>query len=223
MQYPLNKSEKGRCLNEKSITEKYAYICSYGSLYRRYGLFAYKLVANSGDWVDQHYNYHIAGTDGLAKAGTIYDRNGNILAQSVDGKRVYNENQSVRTSLLHTIGDNSSNISTALQSRYRSQLIGYNLIWGLNMPDSLRKGNDINLTVDADTCAAAYDVLSGYGKDGACVVYNYKTGEVICSVSTKAYDPEAPPEITEENEKTTRVCILTILFLQPMRPVRFLR
>lgn len=63
------------------------------------------------------------------------------------------------------------NISTALQSRYRSQLIGYNLIWGLNMPDSfLRKGNDINLTVDADTCAAAYDVLSGYG-NGACVVY----------------------------------------------------
>ncbi len=88
------------------------------------GFFAYKLVANSGDWVDQHYNYHIAGTDGLAKAGTIYDRNGNILAQSVDGKRVYNENQSVRTSLLHTIGDNSSHISTALQSRYRSQLIG---------------------------------------------------------------------------------------------------
>ena len=59
------------------------------------------------------------------------------------------------------------------------------------MHDSLRKGNDINLTVDSDTCAAAYDVLSGYGKDGACVVYNYKTGEVICSVSTKAYDPEA--------------------------------
>ena len=32
------------------------------------GFFAYKLVANSGDWVDQHYNYHIAGTDGLATA-----------------------------------------------------------------------------------------------------------------------------------------------------------
>lgn len=31
------------------------------------GFFAYKLVANSGDWVDQHYNYHIAGTDGLAR------------------------------------------------------------------------------------------------------------------------------------------------------------
>lgn len=164
------------------------------------GYFAYELVANASDWIDQPYNVHIAGSDGLAKAGTIFDRNGVILAQSVDGKRVYNENKSIRTSLLHTIGDNSSNISTALQSRYRSQLIGYNLVWGLNMPDSLRKGNNINLTVDADTCAVAYDALAKYDKNGACVIYNYETGEVICSVSTKAYDPEAPPEITKDNE-----------------------
>ena len=50
------------------------------------GFFAYKLVANSGDWVDQHYNYHIAGTDGLAKAGTIYDRNGNRSEERRVGK-----------------------------------------------------------------------------------------------------------------------------------------
>ena len=33
------------------------------------------------------------------------------------------------------------------------------------------------------------------------VVYNYKTGEVLCSVSTPTYDPMDPPEITEDNEK----------------------
>lgn len=83
---------------------------------------------------------------------------------------------------------------------YRSQLIGYNLVFGLNMPESLRASHDIKLTVDSATCAAAYDVLAAYNKKGACVIYNYKTGEVICSISTMAYDPQAPPEITEGNE-----------------------
>lgn len=164
------------------------------------GLLAVEMIMDADDWVDQPYNAHIAGNGGLAQAGAVYDRNGNTLAQTVDGQRVYNENESVRKGLLHVVGDNSLNISTAVQSMYRSQLTGYNLIWGLNMPQSLRKTNDINLTVDAQTCAAAYDVLAGYDKKGACVIYNYKTGEVICSVSTFSYDPQAPPEITKENE-----------------------
>lgn len=159
-----------------------------------------KLVMNADDWVDHAYNAHISGEGGLGQAGAVLDRNGNILAQTIDGKRVYNESESVRKSLLHVVGDNSLNISTAAQSMYRSELTGYSLIWGLNMPQSLRKTNDITLTVDSASCAAAYDVLNSYGKKGACVVYNYKTGEVIVSVSTFAYDPQAPPEITEENE-----------------------
>ncbi len=165
------------------------------------GYLTFQLVTNADDWVDQAFNAHISGEGGLEQAGTIFDRNGTVLAQTVDGVRVYNENESIRKSLLHVVGDNSLNISTAAQSMYRSQLTGYSLIWGLNMPQTLRKSNDLTLTVDADTCAAAYDVLNSYDKKGACVVYNYKTGEVICSVSTFAYDPEAPPEITEDNEE----------------------
>ncbi len=163
--------------------------------------FVYELITSADEWVDQPYNAHISGSGGLEQAGAIYDRNGTPLAQTVDGKRVYHENDSIRKSLLHVVGDNSLNISTAAQSMYRSQLTGYSFIWGLNMPQSLRKANDLTLTVDADTCAQAYDVLSSYDKKGACVVYNYKTGEVICSVSAKGYDPQAPPEITKENEK----------------------
>lgn len=162
------------------------------------GYFTFLLITNSSDWVDQAYNGHISGSGGLEQAGSIYDRNGNVLAQTVDGQRVYNEDQSVRTSLLHVVGDNSLNISTAVQSMYRSELVGYNFLWGVGMPDSLKIKNDIKLTVDADTCKAAYDVLGD--RSGACVIYNYKTGEIICSVSTKAYDPEAPPEITDENK-----------------------
>ena len=162
--------------------------------------FCVELVINADDWANQPYNAHISGNGGLEQAGAIYDRNGVTLAKTEGSSRVYNENYSVRTGLLHTVGDNSLNISTAVQSKYRSQLTGYSLIWGLNMPQSLRTSHDITLTVDANASAAAYDALSAYGKQGACVVYDYKTGEVISSVSTYSYDPEAPPEINEDNE-----------------------
>lgn len=162
--------------------------------------FCVELVFNADDWANQPYNAHISGNGGLEQAGAVYDRNGVALAKTQGTDRVYNENYSVRVGLLHTVGDNSLNISTAVQSKYRSQLTGYSLIWGLNMPQSLRTSHDITLTVDANASAATYDALSAYGKQGACVVYNYKTGEVISSVSTYSYDPEAPPEINEDNE-----------------------
>ena len=162
--------------------------------------FCVELVFNADDWANQPYNAHISGNGGLEQAGAVYDRNGTVLAKTQGTDRVYNENYSVRVGLLHTVGDNSLNISTAVQSKYRSQLTGYSLIWGLNMPQSLRTSHDITLTVDANASAATYDALSAYGKQGACVVYNYKTGEVISSVSTYSYDPEAPPEINESNE-----------------------
>lgn len=162
--------------------------------------FTVELIMSADGWASQPYNAHIAGSGGLEQAGAIYDRNGTVLAQTVEGERVYNDSLSVREGLLHVVGDNSLNISTAAQSKYRSQLTGYSLIWGLNMPQSLRTSHDLTLTVDANACAACYDALSAYNKKGACVVYNYRTGEVICSVSTLAYDPQAPPEITEDNE-----------------------
>lgn len=158
----------------------------------------FRLFTQNEDWVQKPFNGHTATSAGLANAGVIYDRNGNILAQSVDGERIYNEDYDVRCSLLHLVGDNSLNISTAVQSTYRTQLTGYNYIWGMGLPQSLRGKNDIRLTVDSETCAAAYRELGD--RKGACVVYNYKTGEVLCTVSTNTYDPQNPPEINEENE-----------------------
>ena len=157
-------------------------------------------IFGAGDWVDQPYNGHIAGVGGLQEAGVISDRTGNVLAQTVKNKRVYNKDADVRKALLHVVGDDSLNISTSIQSQFRSQLIGYNFIWGLDLPESFRGGRDVNLTVDADTCKTAYNALRDYDS-GACVIYNYKTGEVLCDVSIKTYDPADPPKITKDNEK----------------------
>lgn len=164
------------------------------------GFFTAELVLSAKDWIAQPYNAHISGNSGLEEAGKILDRNGDVLAETVNSERVYHSDEAVRRALLHTVGDDSLNISTAVQSKYRSLLTNYSLLWGLNMPQSMRTSRDITLTVDALTCKAAYEALEATGCKGACVVYNYKTGEVICSVSNPTYDPQNPPEITKDNE-----------------------
>ena len=160
--------------------------------------FTVNISLNAESWVQHSYNGHTAGSGGLEKAGKIFDRNGVVLAQTVDGDRIYNEDYNTRLSTLHVVGDNSLNISTAVQSVYRSELTGFSYIWGLEMPQTFRGGNNLTLTIDSNACKTAYEALGGM--NGAVVVMNYKTGEVLCSVSSKTYDPQDPPEITEENE-----------------------
>lgn len=157
-----------------------------------------KTVIFSGDWVQQPFNGHMASAGGLSKAGTIYDRNQKVLAYSENDERHYSDDQVMREALLHAVGDGSLNISTAIQSRYRTNLSGYNFALGIGLPESLRPNSDLELTIDADACRAAYSALGGH--KGACVVYNYLTGAVLCDISAPSYDPANPPEITEENE-----------------------
>ena len=162
-------------------------------------LLAFRLLTQNEMWVQQPYNGHMASSNGLAQAGDITDRYGTTLAYTDENEeRVYHEDATTRKALMHVVGDNSLNISTAVQSMYRTELSGYSFIFGLGVPKSLRMSNSVELTVDADACRAAYEALAG--RDGACVVYNYKTGEVLVDVSTPTYDPANPPEITEENE-----------------------
>ncbi len=171
------------------------------------GFLVVETIFSASDWVDQPFNGHVAGAGGLAEAGEITDRNDDVLAKTVDGKRVYNDDSDVRKSLLHTVGDDSLNISTAIQSQFRSQLTGYSFIWGLDMPQSFRGGRDLKLTVDSETCKAAYNALKEYDS-GACVVYNYETGEIICKVSTKTYDPSS----MTATRRSTRAFTSTTLF-----------
>ena len=162
-------------------------------------LLAFRLLTQNEMWVQQPYNGHVASRSGLAQAGDITDRNGEILAHTdANEDRIYHSDEAVRKALLHVVGDNSLNISTAVQSTYRGDLTGYSFIFGLGMPNSLRTNNSLQLTVDAQACKAAYEALGN--KKGACVVYNYKTGEVLVDVSTPTYDPQNPPEINEDNE-----------------------
>ncbi len=166
------------------------------------GYLSYKIVTEHNTWINMAYNRHISYDGGLTQAGTITDRNGVELAKSSDGRRVYNDDKNIRESLLHVVGDDTINIGTSMQSMYRMNLTGYSVFWGLGLPTSLKPNSDMELTVDSKVCSKIYQQFDG--RAGACIVYNYKTGEVLCDVSTPSYDPVDPPKITEENEEDYR-------------------
>ncbi len=155
------------------------------------------LVMHAEEWASQPTNAHLSDHNGLAFAGKILDRNGVALAETVDQKRVYHTDEEIRRACVHIVGDDSTNISTAVQTVYRSELTDYSFVFGLGMPDSLKKGKDITLTIDSELQKAGLEAL-GYAK-GAILFYNYKTGEILCMVSTPAYDPMNVPDDIETN------------------------
>ena len=136
--------------------------------------FLINLALNGSTWATQPYNGHIYGDDTAVSAGTITDRSGMVLAKTEDGSRVYAESEDIRRALLHTVGDSSGYIGTAVQAVHRSQLVGYNPITGLARTVLSDLGNNLVLTVDANASAAAYNTFNG--RTGSAFVYNYKTG-----------------------------------------------
>ena len=151
------------------------------------------LFLHGGQWAMQPYNGHISSS-----LGNISDRSGNVLATSTEEGRTYSDSETVRRALLHTVGDPYGYISTSVEYTMRDKLTGYNLITGLNDTIFNRMGSDIALTVDQNACAAAYNALGG--KNGAVLVYNYQTGEILVKVSAPGFDPAYIPEDLETNE-----------------------
>ena len=114
----------------------------------------------------------------VSSAGTIYDRNGDVLVTSKDGQREYNNSASVRKATLHVVGDPEGYISTGAQTVFRSQLTGYSLLSGLYRSkdeDKNAANYNITLTVDGQLSSTAYQAMGNYR--GTIGVYNYKTGE----------------------------------------------
>ena len=156
------------------------------------GFMLYTFITDGTTWVADRGNEHIYSEGSLTVAGTIFDRKGVELISTVDGERIYNDDEAVRRSTLHIIGDSSGYISTGIQTLYRSNLVGYNFTNGIYGVLSSDEGCDIRLTVDADVSAAAYEAMDG--NKGTVVVYNYKTGETVCMVSAPDYDPLDMPD-----------------------------
>lgn len=173
------------------------------------GFLIYSFVTEGSDWVMKPYNSHIYYNGELTGAGKITDVNGRSLAETVDGKREYNDSATTRRSTLHTVGDTKGFISTGVQNVYESELTGYNILTGIFRAAN-GDSNDMELTIDADVCDVAYDALKDY-KAGCVGVVNYKTGDIVCMVSTPSYDVQNEPSNMDDDPEYEGVYINRLL------------
>lgn len=124
---------------------------------------------------------------------TILDRSGVFLMEK-DQDRTYSDDPALRKAMLHVLGDNRLQIQRVILEEYSDDLMGYDRFSG-----SFAAGNkegQMQLTLSARVQVAAQDALEG--KKGVVGVYNYRTGEILCMVSSPNYDPTDPPAIDEE-------------------------
>ncbi len=173
--------------------EKRAFFCLLlaGLLALGLGVFSFRLFTRGSQWVSFPANRHLYADGGLNR-GRVLDRNGQILAQTAEEARRYHDSRAVRLGTMHAVGDSQGRVGSGVQTRFAGKLAGYNPISGVN-----GGGQDLTLTLDAQLCAAAYNALDG--RRGTVGVYNYKTGEILCMVSSPSFDPQNPPEIRDDD------------------------
>ncbi len=160
------------------------------------GLFVVKYALHGGSWASSAFNRHLYNTDGQLASGTVLDRDGDVLSAVENGKRTYYDNEAVRKATLHAVGDLQGSIGTGALNAFADQLTGYSLINGAFGAD---RGSELYLTIDARYNYEAYQALGGHA--GTVAVYNYKTGEILCMVSSPSYDPLHVPGDIETSDR----------------------
>lgn len=184
--------------------EKRAAMCLLlaGALFLGLLVFCFRFVTDGGSWASFPSNRHLYDKQGVLLGGRILDRNGVVLSETADGTRTYHESKTIRKATLHAVGDGQGNIGTGAQTAFADRLSGYNLLTGAYSVAGRGAGSDLYLTINAELNRVAYEALDG--RHGTVGVYNYQTGEVLCMVSTPAFDPKDPPsmETITQNPQT---------------------
>ncbi len=152
----------------------------------------YIINAYGTRWVSSPYNTRLTSQKNSVIAGNILDRAGTVLATTDrNGDRVYIDDGSVRRATSHVVGDSYGQTFGA-DTFYSKYLLGFDqsvfervsqVFSGAN-----RYGSHVQLTIDAKLCDYAYGLLGDY--NGAVVLMNHKTGEILASVSRPDYDPK---------------------------------
>ena len=120
----------------------------------------------------------------------VSDRDGTVLLDTTDG-RVYAEDAAIRQATLHWMGDRQGNISTQVVGHYTKEVAGYDQLNGVYTYGA--GDSKASLTLSSRVQTVALEAMAG--RKGTVAVYNYKTGEILCAVSTPVFDPDNVPDI----------------------------
>lgn len=155
------------------------------------GLFFFvaEFMFSAESWVLFTGSPHIYNGNQLI-SGTVMDRDGEVLLD-LSGERTYAEASVVRKATLHWTGDRSGNVASLLTSEYALDLWGYELLNGVYTYGN--NAGKMQLTLSSKLQAAALEALGD--RKGVVAVMNYRTGELLCAVSTPTFDPDNVPDI----------------------------
>lgn len=158
------------------------------------GFFCREYALHAPTWVLHSGNPHVYQGTGTLALGKVLDRDGNFLLQLSSG-RVYAADASVRMSTLHWLGDRSGNIRGSALETYADRLVGFSWVDGLYGYGG--GGGDAMLTLSSAAQAAALEAMGSF--KGTVAVCNYKTGELLCAVTTPTYDPDGSADLSGDD------------------------
>lgn len=156
------------------------------------GFFVFEYVVEAGDWVIFAGSPHVYNGGNIG-CGRIVDRDGTLLLDLSDG-RTYAEAESVRLSTVHWLGDRRGSISAPALSHYAAELTGYDLLNGVYTYG--QTGAVAQLTISSKVQSVALEAMGSY--KGTVGVYNYKTGEILCAITTPTFDPDNVPDLSKD-------------------------
>ena len=154
--------------------------------------YGFRYIHDGSSWASFFGNENVTGTS------TLTDRNGVRLATIESGTVSYADDYETRVACYQVVGDQSGNIGTGALSRFAGRLSGFNYLYGTTK----NKATNVQLTLDSSLNVIAHNALGD--REGAVLVSNYQTGEILCMTSTPSQDPtdpsSDPPEGTYLNK-----------------------
>ena len=126
-----------------------------------------------------------------SSTGVLTDRNGLLLASFDASENRFAEDEATRISCFHVTGDYWGRTGSGALSLIWGDMYGYSPLTGTTHARS----SDIQLTIDAGLCRTAYAALGG--QKGAVLLLDYRSGELLCMVSSPSIDPLAEGEVPE--------------------------
>lgn len=146
-------------------------------------------LVNSPEWVVFPGNPHVYNGTNIG-CGTVTDRDGTLLLEDT-GERHYASDPELRASTIHWLGDRQSNLSAPAVTHYAEEMSGFDRINGLYQFSGT--GGHTTMTISGNLQKIAQKAMGN--RKGTVGVYNYKTGEILCAVTTPNYDPDNVPDI----------------------------
>lgn len=171
----------------RSVTIWILVLCLLGGL----GFFLVEYLMYSDEWILSQGSPHIYKGDNI-NTGKVLDREGILLLDTTDG-RVYGATADLRCSMIHWLGDRYGFISAPAVSHYAKQMAGFDKLTGIYSDT----GGRATLTISAKLQMVAQQAMEG--KKGTVALMNYRTGEILCAVTTPNYDPDDVPNIAADD------------------------